>query len=445
MGNGICALLLDLRNAHQDDPGRQASGATSQHPQRARAGGRRPGDDGQRDAGPGRPGDRRRRGGWYNRLVVDVRRRRSPTTTAGDGERQPQRERHLHGRRLHATFERQDAYRLNITGTITGGSGSATVTDVGNANLDIIRRQRDAAPATCGAPTWRCCRRRSTSTLTPRPTSLSSAPTSPPTSTCTLTPEPGWRTTDFPLEPGRHAGTTASTSTTPAASATTPASVAPASSRSTARFAFNAPANVATRHDPRPDRQRPHRPDPRRRPTTAPSTGTGGRRRTRTTRGTTCSSRSTARTLTIDRQARAPPRRPAPATALTETITPSLTCAGGDVHGRPASSARRGRRAGPGGPGQVAGRARPADHRRTPRPSPAATTRATLQRARRERRHGARTAPAPTGASRSRQAGPRNVGDVGGDAEELHLARLHRGDRAPAGHRRHGVRAARPT
>ena len=347
MGNGICALLPDLRN---DAPGRsrQAGERGNESPSSAcsrwwsapwsRSAARRRRRPCRRPATTWRLGTTAGRG----RTTTTFTYNDPATANVNLNER-----RDLHGRRLQRDVRRPAAYRLNISGTVTGGGGSARA-GLRQRQPGHLRRQRDRHPLRPA--------------LRPGPAAGAADPA--PDATANILSRRrrhGRRQPDahpraqlaerrLPAEPGRLWNNSSSDHLHRWLQPTTPASVAPGRRRSTDVFDFDGPANVAAETIPVPIGSVRHRQDHCRRPTTAPSTATGGRRRTRTTPRHYHALPLDAATADHRPAARAPPRRPHRPRALTATVTPSLDLRGrSTVHGD-RQARQRGRRPGHGGP-----------------------------------------------------------------------------------------------
>ena len=225
------------------------------------------------------------------------------------------------------TFAGQDAYRLNITGTITGGSGSAQVDGVGNVSLSNFRGSVSGT---------RYVRRSDLALLqetqhqdltgTAKLGILSQGITA--TIDLQMTPQQGWRVLDFPLDAGQGWHNGANVDYTGGFDYQA-GSIASGSSPFDGTFVFDQPASV----------------------TNGTASVPAGNISTRvvtshSSDGTTIDDhwyspahKYDARellqlpldngTLTIDRKLST---SAVPASGgITETITPSLSCAGGDV------------------------------------------------------------------------------------------------------------------
>lgn len=226
------------------------------------------------------------------------------------------------------TFQGQQAYKLNITGTITGGSGSAAVDGVGNAELSNF----------AGSVTGTKFVRRSDLALlqeTQRQNLTGRAKVSIITQNITatidlvMTPTRGWRALAFPLDAGQSWSNDVDVAYNGGFSYNA-GSLASGASTFDGVFSFDDPSSVANA-------------------SSAVPVGTVSTRRvhaqsadgqTVNTHWWSATHRNDAQellrlpldggSLTLDRKLAAA-STPAPGTTLTGTITPSLSCAGGDV------------------------------------------------------------------------------------------------------------------
>ncbi|HET9421616.1 MAG TPA: Ig-like domain-containing protein, partial [Nocardioides sp.] len=225
-----------------------------------------------------------------------------------------------------ATFDGEPAYRLTISGTVTGGGGSATVPDFGNVNLDI-----DGGNVTG----TRYVRRSDLALLQEQQTQHVDATANilfgvdvTADVNLTLTPEPSWRNYDFPLNPGDSWNNSSAITYTGGFSYDAGIG-GTGSSPFDGVFDFNGPANVAAETIGVPIGS-----VPTDRILSTSSDGSIDRHWWSPTYKNDARHYMQlpldAATLTIDRQLRSA-STPAPSSTITETITPSLTCAGGPV------------------------------------------------------------------------------------------------------------------
>ena len=226
-------------------------------------------------------------------------------------------------------YQGQPAYKLNLTGTITGGGGTAAVDGVGNATLSNFS----------GSVSGTRYMRRSDFALLKETQAQSlsakaqvSFLSTNITANITLSMDPtrGWRLIQFPTEAGNSWTNDVDVDYTGGFSYDAGSLGGTGSDTFDGTFEFNGPTTVADE-------------------SIAVPAGTISTRRSReqSTDGATRSTlwyspnhRNAARllleipldggSLTLD-QKLASSSTPAPATTLTSTITPSLTCAGGDI------------------------------------------------------------------------------------------------------------------
>lgn len=226
------------------------------------------------------------------------------------------------------TFQGQSAYRLNITGTITGGSGSAAVDGVGNANLSNF----------AGSVTGTKFVRRSdlamlqetqNHNLTGRAQVSIISQNITATINLQMTPQRAWRALVFPLEAGQSWSNDVDVAYT-GGFAYSAGSLASGESTFDGVFEFNDPSTVTNAN------------------ITVPAGAVGARRvHAQSADGSTVNThwwspnhRNDAQELLklpidggeleLERKL-ASASVPAASTTLTNTITPSLSCAGGDV------------------------------------------------------------------------------------------------------------------
>lgn len=224
------------------------------------------------------------------------------------------------------SFNGQDAYRLNISGTITGGSGSADVDGVGNVELSNF------AGSVSGT---KYVRRSDLAMLqeTQHQSLTGKAKVSFLTQNITadidleMTPQSAWRALVFPLDAGQAWQNNVAVDYTGGFSYAA-GSIASGSDTFDGTFSMNAPASVSNA-------------------TVSVPAGSVSTRRVHSQDGGTVNThwfsaahRNDAQellqlpldgaTLTLDRRLSSA-STPAPGTTLTGTITPSLSCAGGEV------------------------------------------------------------------------------------------------------------------